>query len=40
MENGNTERASEILQKKKLELDNIRFKQEQVLNTQRSMPRW
>jgi len=40
MENGNTERAGEIIQKKKLELDNIRFKQEQVLNTQRAMPRW
>ena len=39
-EKGNTQRAAEILPVKNMHISNIRYKSEQVLNTQRAMPKW
>jgi hypothetical protein len=37
---GNTARAAEILPVKNMHISNLRYKSEQVLNTQRAMPKW
>lgn len=39
-EKGNTARAAEILPVKNMHISNLRYKSEQVLNTQRAMPKW
>lgn len=37
---GNAGRAAEVLPVKMRHIDNLRYKSEQVLNTQRAMPKW